>query len=53
MDGDGQRRRGCVAILVGDGVGIGFGESFTSLQTLHLQVAVVQGIGVLAVRIDD
>ena len=52
MDGDGQRRRGCVAILVGDGVGIGFGESFTSLQTLHLQVAVVQRVLVAAVGVE-
>ena len=53
IDGDRQCCRAGIAIRVGNGVGEGFGQVFPVLQGIHRCVAVVQGVGVAAVRIQN
>ena len=52
LDSDGQRRGGCVAIAVSDGVGVGLGQRLAKLQALHFKVAVVEREGVASISIE-
>ena len=51
VDGHGQRIGSCCAMIVRHCKGEGVGQALAHAQTLHCGQAVVQGIGIVAVRI--
>ena len=51
IDGEGKHCRAGIAIRIGDGVAIGFGERLAGLQCVHCRQGVVQRVGIGAVAV--